>query len=91
MDLAQTGTYVWMSTGDNVRYHKWHRTNGFNQPDHDVDSNTGEVEHCMELRHDFNYDMNDNMCNKPFNYICDDRNFSKLSHVYTFNKTCLKI
>lgn len=75
-DLARQGTFVWMSTGEDVRYHKWFWNDKVVQPDNCVYN--GEVEHCMELSYINDYKMNDYFCSVPLNYVCDDRNLSKL-------------
>lgn len=74
-DLAQTGSFVWLSTGHKVRYHKWHRRSDFWQPSNSLYG--GEVEHCMTLHHAYGHEMNDDICSSDLSYICDDRNKSK--------------
>lgn len=68
-DLLLEGKWIWNTTGDIVTYSDWYKRLGLQEP-----NNHAGMEHCLEMRHDQNYQWNDLKCNSKNQAICQKKN-----------------
>ncbi|KAG8306795.1 mannose binding [Homalodisca vitripennis] len=66
-DLAETGNYLWMSTGRPMSFSQW----WWFEPNH-VKCDGEVKEHCVEISWDLFYTMNDLCCSIPQWYVCEE-------------------
>lgn len=69
-DLGQTGEYVWMTTGQPLRYNAWY-TIDWVEPNRRLIN--GEREQCSAMRNNYGFKWFDQVCSQRFNYVCDNQ------------------